>query len=183
MHFQIDTSWTLFLDRDGVINRRPLTDYVKSWEEFEFLPGTRAALCKLAAVFSRIIIVTNQQGIGKNLMTTEDLTKIHQRMCTEIEKHGGRIDQIYFCPDLAAKPASCRKPGIKMAQQAKEDHPDIDFSRSIMAGDTAGDMKFGIHAGMKTVYINTNITPLDSTLYTAEFPDLISFAESLSAND
>ncbi len=76
--FEIDESWTLFLDRDGVINRRLMGDYVKSLDEFEILPGVLGAIKNFSKKFGRIVIVTNQQGIGKGLMTNEDLNAVHQ---------------------------------------------------------------------------------------------------------
>ena len=86
---------TLLLDRDGVINKLRPDDYVKCWEEFEFLPGVFEALVKWNMQFRYIIIVTNQRGIGKGVMTDEDLSNIHGRMMEEIERQGGRVDKIY----------------------------------------------------------------------------------------
>lgn len=180
---QIDCSWTLFLDRDGVINKRPPGDYVKNWQEFEFLPGVLEALKLLATKFQRIIIITNQQGIGKNIMTTEDLHFIHSKLKEDVVKRGGRIDAIYFCPDLATKPNNCRKPSIKMALQATKDFPEIDFSKSIMAGDTLSDMQFGRHAGMKTIYIKSNDTNIPESEYEQSFPSLSALSEAINAND
>lgn len=179
----VDKSWTLFLDRDGVVNQRPVDDYVKTPESFEFLPGVLEALKILSEKFGRIVIVTNQQGIGKNLMTESDLQAVHQKMLFEIEKAGGKIDKIYHCPDLAKSPENCRKPGLTMANHAKADFPEIDFRKSIMAGDTKSDLEFGRNAGMFPVLINTNRSKLDSALFDAEFQSLISFAQSLAAND
>lgn len=179
----VDRIWTLFLDRDGVINKRPVGDYVKSPEGFDFLPGVLDALRTLSEKFGRIVIVTNQQGIGKNLMTEGDLEAVHQKMMAEIDKTGGRIDKIYYCPDLAKSPENCRKPGLTMANRAKADFPEIDFRKSVMAGDTKSDLEFGRNAGMIPVLINTNRSKLDSALFDAEFQSLISFAQSLVAND
>lgn len=180
---QINKSWTLFLDRDGVINRRPVDDYVKSWDEFEFLPGVLEAIKILSAVFGRIIVVTNQQGIGKGLMTVEGLATIHQKMISEIEKNGGRVDAVYFCPNLKGENENCRKPGTAMAELAKKDFPEIDFRKSIMAGDMESDMFFGKNAGMKTVFINTNRLNFPANLADAEFPNLLIFSQKISAND
>jgi len=180
---KVDKTWTLFLDRDGVINRRPLNDYVKTPESFEFLPGVLHALKILSKIVGRIIVVTNQQGVGKNLMTVKDLEVIHQKMVLDIERAGGRIDKIYHCTDLAKSQNNCRKPGTKMAQQAKTDFPEIDFKKSIMAGDTKTDMEFGRNTGMKTILINTNNSKLEPALFDTEFPDLITLAKSLVAND
>jgi len=180
---EIDKSWALFLDRDGVINRRPTNDYVKSWGEFDFLPGVLESLKTFNQLFCRVIVVTNQQGIGKNVMTEEDLETVHKKMYKIIDENGGRVDQVFHCPDLANKPNNCRKPGLTMAYQAKEQFPEINFTKSIMAGDTKTDLQFGKNAGMHTVFINTNNKFINNLLFDAEFPDLISFAKSLIAND
>ena len=92
---------TLFLDRDGIINRLRPGDYVKSWDEFEFLPGALNALTKCNAMFRRILVVTNQRGVGKGLMTRQALDEIHRRMLQTIAAHGGRIDKIYCCTGLS----------------------------------------------------------------------------------
>ena len=180
---QINSKWTLFLDRDGVINKRPPNNYVKSWDEFEFLPGVLKALKILALKFSKIIVITNQQGIGKNVMTTEDLQIIHNNLIREVSEKEGRIDAIYFCPDLATEAVNCRKPNINMAKQAKHDFPEINFSTSIMAGDMLSDMQFGKNAGMKTIFINTNNSPLAPSESDYSFPDLSEFAKTIDTND
>lgn len=149
----IDKSWTLFLDRDGVINKKLDNDYVRHWTDFEFLDGVFDALRYLAGRFGRMVVVTNQQGIGKGLYRTEDLELIHKNMLYEITFYGGRIDKVYFSPHLAAERHPMRKPGIGMALAAKNDFPDIDFKKSIVVGDSLSDMEFGRAAGMKTVYI------------------------------
>ena len=150
----IDKSWTLFLDRDGVINRKLDDDYVKHWVEFEFLDGVFDALKKLDTVFGNIVIVTNQQCIGKGIITTEDLELIHRNMLYEITYLKGRIDKVYFSPYLNAENHPTRKPGIGMALQAKKDFPVIDFEKSLIVGDSLSDMEFGRNAGMKTVYVS-----------------------------
>jgi histidinol-phosphate phosphatase family protein len=145
-------NWTLFLDRDGVINRRINNDYVKKVEEFEFLEGVVECLVYCSKIFQRIIVVTNQQGIGKGLMSEDDLNKVHNFMLSEIHKSGGQIDQVYFSPFLESDKSNSRKPAIGMASKAKHDFPEIDFSRSIMVGDSFSDMMFGKNAGMFTVF-------------------------------
>ena len=79
----IDKSWSLFLDRDGVINTRLVDDYVKCWEDFEFLPGVLEAIKCFNKLFSTIVVVTNQQGIGKGLMKVETLNNIHKKMMAD----------------------------------------------------------------------------------------------------
>ncbi len=177
--YKIDINWTLFLDRDGVINKRPPGNYIKKWKDFKFLPGVLDALKILSEKFPRIIVITNQQGIGKGLMTEKDVHEIHIKMQQLVSDHGGRIDVVYYCPDLATDADNCRKPCTFMAEQAKKDFPKIDFSKSIMAGDTVSDMEFGRKAGMKTVYIDTNEEPLAQGVANATFPDLLSFARAI----
>jgi D-glycero-D-manno-heptose 1,7-bisphosphate phosphatase len=156
---EVDKSWTLFLDRDGVINQRIYGGYITQPEEFKFLPGVLSGLREFANRFGRICIVTNQQGVGKGFMAENQLEAVHQYMQSEIEKAGGRIDRIYYCPDLAISADNCRKPGIKMALQAKTDFPEIDFAKSIMVGDSLSDMEFGKNAGMVTIYVKHNYEP------------------------
>lgn len=152
-NFSTDRSWTLFLDRDGVINRRLVADYVKFPAEFEWLPGSKEAIVSFSEMFGIVVVVTNQQGIGKGLMTENDLDEIHQRMKADIMEVGGHINQIYHCPDLASRSPNCRKPSPEMAWRAKQDFPQIDFQRSLMVGDSCSDMEFGRNAGMQTVFI------------------------------
>lgn len=151
-----DSSWTLFLDRDGVINRKIENDYIKNWEDFHFIDGVLSTLKLFSKQFNRIVIVTNQQGIGKGIFTAEQLKIVHENMLKEIVASGGRIDTIYFCPALASDNSIYRKPSIGMALQAKADYPEIEFSKSIMVGDSISDMQFGKSMGMKTVFINPN---------------------------
>lgn len=152
----IDNDWTLFLDRDGVINVRIIDGYVTKIEEFEFLPGVIEAFKIFKNKFNRIIVVTNQQGVGKGLMTEDDVKKVHDFMINEVENHDGKIDKVYFCPQLKSVPDNYRKPSPKMAYMAKDDFPEIDLSKSIMIGDMNSDVEFGKNAGMMTVFIGDN---------------------------
>ena len=160
-NLNINKNWTLFLDRDGVINKKIDNDYVKQWIEFEFIEGVLDALKFLNTVFGNIIVVTNQQGIGKKLYRKEDLEIIHKNMLYEIAYHGGKIDKVYFSPYLKSENHPYRKPGIGMALKAKEDISTINFKQSIMVGDSMSDMEFGRNAGMKTIYISEEITEND----------------------
>lgn len=150
----IDRDWTLFLDRDGVINKRLPGDYVKSVSEFEFLESVCECFPLLNNVFGMVVVVTNQQGIGKGIMTEHDLHKIHEYMLSEIEKFGGKIHAVYFSPYLAEENHPMRKPNTGMALKAKQDFPGIDFKKSIMVGDSPSDVEFGRKCGMKTVFIS-----------------------------
>lgn len=155
MHFyeKIDRSWTLFLDRDGVINVRDFHGYITRIEDFDFIEGSLEALVRFSKIFDRIVVVTNQQCIGKKIISTNQLDSIHQYMIEEIEKAGGRIDKVYYAPQLAKENSIYRKPQSGMADLAKVDFPEIDFSKSIIVGDSESDMQFGINKGMKTVFI------------------------------
>ena len=106
----IDTTWSLFLDRDGVICRKIEKDYVRNWSQFEFLPDSLKALKNLAALYARIIVVTNQQGVGKSLYSEKELQFIHDSMIENISRSGGRIDAIYYCPHRKEDNCECRKP-------------------------------------------------------------------------
>ena len=151
---KIDKSWTLFIDRDGVINDEKVGEYVLHWGEFIFSKGVLHSFKKLSNVFGRLIIVTNQRGVGKGLMTKEALDSIHLEMQREVEIVNGHIDKIYVCCDVENTSIN-RKPNPGMALQAKKDFPEIDFSKSIMVGNKPSDMRFGRAAGMFTVFLAT----------------------------
>lgn len=155
--FRPDKTWTLFLDRDGVINIRPHNDYVKALSEFQFLDGVEESVASLSEVFGRIIVVTNQQGIGKGLMQTRDLDQIHEYMVEKLQKSGGRIDKVYYCGDLKNSGSFYRKPAIGMALNAIKDFPDIFLTKSVMVGDTLTDMIFGKRLKMVTVLIDSDM--------------------------
>lgn len=155
----INNDWTLFLDRDGVLNERIYGGYIRSPEGFRFLPGVLESMSGFAAVFGKIIVVTNQQGVGKGLMTEDVLKEIHNFMGQKIAGAGGRLDAVYCCTDLASREKNCRKPGTYMAMQAKRDFPEIDFKKSIMVGDTKTDMEFGRNSGMFTVRVGNEKVP------------------------
>ena len=140
----------LFLDRDGVINKRLPGQYVKSIDDFTFMPGVLDAFPRLAAKVKRIIVVTNQQGVGKTLMSYEELDLVHAHMTAQLEKRGGRIDAIFSCTELAEDKLNCRKPSPAMGMWAKRKFPEIDFRQSLMVGDSASDILFGQNLGMFT---------------------------------
>lgn len=151
----INNNWTLFLDRDGVINKKLDNDYVKHWIEFEFIEGVFEALKKANSIFGKIVIVTNQQGIGKGLMTERNLEEVHAYMCAKIEAHGGKIERCYHAPELDGAQNKMRKPQPGMALKAKDHYPEIQFDRSVMVGDSDSDIVFGQQLGMKTVRVRT----------------------------
>lgn len=178
----LDSKWTLFLDRDGVINKKLENDYVKNWDQFVFCDGSLTAIKKLAKVFFKIIIVTNQRGIGKKLMTVEQLDVIHQNMVNKIILAGGRIDKIFFCEDKFDS-AVCRKPNTGMGLNAKKDFPEINFAKSIMVGDSISDMIFAKRLKMKSVYISSvdksDLDVKEKSLIDFKFDSLFDFAQKI----
>jgi histidinol-phosphate phosphatase family protein len=177
---KIDKSWTLFLDRDGVINHDKDNDYIYRWDEFRFYHDNLPALATISKHFNRIIIVTNQKGVGRGLMSVQDLTNIHDNMVAAIQNAGGHIDKIYYCPDLADDSPN-RKPNAGMAFQARQDFPEIDFSKSIIVGNRISDMGFGRNAGMHTVFVATTHpeTAFPDPLIDLRFESLAHFAKAL----
>jgi D-glycero-D-manno-heptose 1,7-bisphosphate phosphatase len=176
----IDPGWSLFLDRDGVINHEKEQSYIFHYDEFFFYEGVKEALRILAAAFGPILIVTNQRGLGKGLMKEKDLADIHLNMVQEIKKAGGRVDRIYYSDSLSNEHPD-RKPNPGMAYQAKKDFPGIDFRRSVMVGNNLSDMEFGRNAGMYTVYLRTTAPDqsLPHELIDLSFNSLYDFAKAL----
>lgn len=182
-NLKIDKSWTLFLDRDGVINKRLPGAYVKELTEFEFIDGVPRAIEILSSVFGVVVVVTNQQGIGKGLMTQKELDIVHSNMLTEVQKIGGRIDKVYHSPFLEASGHYTRKPRIGMGLKAKKDFQNIKFSKSVMVGDSISDMVFGKRLKMTTVFIGDIEKAREHPrLIDFIYPDLITFAHLFKPN-
>jgi histidinol-phosphate phosphatase family protein len=176
----IDPTWTLFLDRDGVINYEKQKDYIHTWEEFKFYEGVTEAMKTFAEKFGQIVIVTNQKGVGKGLTKAEDLATIHTNMRLEVEAAGGRIDAIYFCTDLDDN-STHRKPNPGMGLQAVKDIPAIDLTKAIMVGNTSSDMQFGRNLGVYTIFLPTTRPEVDlnDPRIDAVFPSLLAFSQAL----
>lgn len=153
--WNLNKEWTLFLDRDGVINERIFGGYVKNPTEFEFTKGALAAISYFSSYFHKVVVITNQQGIAKNIMTESNLSEVHDYMVREIEKAGGKVDFINYASNLKGVANDRRKPNSVMGLEAKEKFPSIDFGKSIMIGDTDTDIDFGKNLGMKTIRIVT----------------------------
>lgn len=174
----------LFLDRDGVINRRIPGEYVQSPETFEPAPGLAEAMALLAQQFDLIIVVTNQQGIGKKLMGDMELANVHQKMRQIASEKGGRIDAVYYCPHLKEDQCPCRKPATGMVWQALADFPDLDLERAWMVGDSDSDMEMAERIGMRKVLIRGNIDQLEALSRRRvdfAFDSLLEFARFLAA--
>ena len=177
---QTEGDWCLFLDRDGTINQRIPGEYVKEWSQFQFLPGVLESAETYSLNFKKIFVVTNQQGIGKELMTNEDLDKVHTEMIKNIELHRGYIDEVYHCPFLAVEDPPSRKPNPGMAFQAQQDFEGVQFKSCLMIGDSQSDIDFGHQLGMKTLWVNTkNSASLAPINYDYEISGLSEFASIL----
>ena len=141
---------TLLIDRDGTINVRIPGDYVRSWEQFRFVSGILEEFPKWAAKFRRIIVVTNQRGVGRGLMTDEDLADIHSHMLRAITEAGGRIDAILTCTATDDGDPR-RKPNPGMYHEAKQLFPSME--RTIMLGDSETDAAFAENAGIPFILL------------------------------
>lgn len=143
----------VFFDRDGIVNTRIMGGYVTSIGEFEILPGFFDVFRQVKEAGYLAVLVTNQQGIGKGLMTEADLHTIHEYMQSELLVHTGFVfDDLFFCPDLASVENSCRKPSPAMLLAAI-DKWNIDPLQSWMIGDTVSDAKAARAAGVKAILV------------------------------
>tara|TARA_B100001113_G_C21034248_1_gene589394 strand:- start:510 stop:995 length:486 start_codon:yes stop_codon:yes gene_type:complete len=149
---------TLFLDRDGVINQKLEGRYVTNFNEFVFVKNSDLAIRKLHKIFKRILIVTNQQGIGKGIMTEDDLNLLHLQMQRKLNPDFDLIDKIYFCPCLEGDSCNCRKPKTGMLEEAKLDFPEIIIKNSFLIGDSESDIEAGNKFGLKTIKVNETYT-------------------------
>ncbi|TVR89981.1 MAG: HAD family hydrolase [Saprospirales bacterium] len=145
----------LFLDRDGVINKRKKDGYITSPDEFSFLPGVANAISRLNKFFGKTLIITNQQGVGKGLMTESDLEKIHQKMIAAIESEVGHIDKIYHAPQLESANCIMRKPHPGMIHRALRDFPEISLEKSWLVGDTTADLELAQKMGISSVFLHS----------------------------
>jgi D-glycero-D-manno-heptose 1,7-bisphosphate phosphatase len=142
----------VFLDRDGVINKRLIGDYVKTWSEFRFIPYAKRAIRKLTDAGYQIHIVSNQQGVGKGLMTKKELDSVTNRMVAEIKQSGGKITSIAYCIHTESDKCSCRKPkpGLLICTAKKYQ---IKLTECWMVGDGERDIEAGAAVGCKTILI------------------------------
>jgi histidinol-phosphate phosphatase family protein len=130
------------LDRDGVINEKLENEYVKSWDGFSFKEGTLEALAELRKIFRRLVVVTNQRDVGLRKLAESELNIIHNKILFAIDETSGKIDMVYYCIDVDSS-FLYRKPNIGMAQLARHDFREIEFSKSTIVSDSVSDMEFG----------------------------------------
>lgn len=178
----INQEWTLFLDRDGVINEQIIGGYVLDFSQFVFVPGAIEALKVLQQRFAHVIVLTNQQCVGKGLCDEKAVIEVHRQMLEVLDSKGIHLDGVYFCPHRADENCSCRKPQRGLAFQAQKDFPDIVFAKSIMVGDAPTDLQLGRNCGMKTVFLTkgkTDSADVPTGLADEQYNDLLDFAEHL----
>lgn len=138
---RVGREWCLFIDRDGVINRQIVGDYVRRWREFEWLPQSPLALKKLSEWAPHMVVVTNQQGIGKGLMSADDVAEIHHLVRAELAADGVLIEAFQVCPHLESAGCACRKPRPGLVLDWLRRHPNSEPSLSIMVGDSQSDLE------------------------------------------
>jgi histidinol-phosphate phosphatase family protein len=175
----VNDTWTLFIDRDGVVNEEKYLDYIHTWDEFKFYKGVKEAFRIFNNKFGIVIMITNQRGVARGLTKLENLEIIHKNMLQEIAEANGRIDRIYFCTDMESEN---RKPNPGMGLQAIKDFPSIVLSRSVMIGNTLSDMKFGRNLGVGiNIFLTTTNKDISGEHADIDliYNDLISVAKDL----
>ena len=142
----------VFLDRDGVLNRSLLGDYVTCWEKFEILPGVELAISSINRSGRKTIVVTNQRGIALGLHSEASLFDMHDRLRQHLAEHGAHLDAIYYCPHDHGQ-CHCRKPQTGMFEQAFRDFPGATARNSVMVGDSLVDIEAASRLGMRSVFL------------------------------
>lgn len=143
----------VLLDRDGVINRRPGNHWVTRWEEFHFLPRATEALRRLTEHRFRIVIVSNQSGVGRGHFTNEALQAITRKFLKEIEQSGTKIEAVYYCPHRPEDNCDCRKPKPGLLRQAQKEHG-FDFTKTYLVGDSERDLEAGAAVGCPVIRVD-----------------------------
>jgi D-glycero-D-manno-heptose 1,7-bisphosphate phosphatase len=144
----------IFLDRDGVINQRPVEgEYITRWEDFHVLPGVAESISLLNRAGFQVIVITNQRCVAKQQITEPALQEMHRRMLEALAAQGATVDAVYYCPHDHEPACECRKPQPGMILEASQTWS-IDLKASWMVGDSASDVEAGRRAGCKTVYIS-----------------------------
>jgi D-glycero-D-manno-heptose 1,7-bisphosphate phosphatase len=165
----------IFLDRDGVINRRISDGYITTWEQFEFLPQVLDALRLLTECGYRLIVVSNQACVGKGLMSGEALAEITLRFVDEVTKNGGNIERVYYCPHQDQDGCECRKPKPGLLLQAQRERPLV-FPDTYLVGDSQRDLMAARHVGCPAILVGASEANVDAYAWTmrpeAIVPDL-----------
>lgn len=148
----------VFLDRDGVINAAPqVKRYITCWQEFRFLPGSITALRRLKGAGKTVVILSNQAGVGKRVMTAAQLAEITRRMLRKIRAGGGSVQAVYYCTHRPAERCPCRKPKAGMLRRAARRFQ-LDLARSVVVGDNEKDIRMGRLGGCRTMLVLSGAT-------------------------
>ncbi len=155
---EIKTKPAIFLDRDGTINKD--IEYLHEPEKFQLIPNAIPGLKKMQDMEFRLIIITNQGGIGLGYFTKEDFYNVNRKMFHLFSESGIKIDKIYFCPHNVTENCTCRKPKTGLIQQAKNDL-NLDMDQSFIIGDKTADIQTGKNAGLKSILVRTGTAGKD----------------------
>jgi D-glycero-D-manno-heptose 1,7-bisphosphate phosphatase len=169
----------VFLDRDGVLieNR---SDYVRSGDHVEFLPGSAAATQELSAAGYVIVVVTNQSVVGRGIISREEAERINQQIMDKVAAQGGKVDAAYMCPHHPDEGCACRKPAPGMVLQAAQEL-DLDLGRSFMVGDAISDVKAGRNAGVVSIMVRTGLGNEQARRVPEELPAGLLIVDDLPA--
>jgi D-glycero-D-manno-heptose 1,7-bisphosphate phosphatase len=174
----------VFLDRDGVLNRKAVGGYVTSWAQLEMLPGVEEAVARLNRSGRKAIVVTNQRGIARGIFSESDLHALHDRLRRHLAARGAHLDGIYYCPHDHGQ-CRCRKPQPGLFEQAFRDFPDASAANSVMVGDSLSDIEAASNLGMRSVLLTDpeeTQSPDEvraAALATASAGSLLEFVEGL----
>jgi D-glycero-D-manno-heptose 1,7-bisphosphate phosphatase len=147
----------VFLDRDGVLNRKMREGaYVSDWAQFEWLPGAVEAVARMNRANLTVILVTNQRGIALGRTTAEQVERIHDNIQSHLARHGARLDAIYYCPHDIGE-CHCRKPDVGLFEQAMKNFPLINADNSVVIGDSLSDIQAGQRLGMNSIFIRGEV--------------------------
>jgi len=144
----------VFLDRDGVIGRKPPEgEYISQWKNFQLLPGAETAIASLNRSGRRVIVVTNQRGVALGRYTCAEVEELHYRLQQHMAKHGARIDAFYYCPHDDRDQCDCRKPKPGLFHRAFQDFPGASEKNSLMIGDSISDIEGSRSLGIASIFI------------------------------
>lgn len=144
----------VFLDRDGVINRKPPEGrYIARWSDFHLLPGVESAIAALNRSARRVIVVSNQRGVALGYYTPADVDALHAQLQQHLAAHGAHIDAFYFCPHDKDQ-CDCRKPGTGLFHQAFQNFPEASAANSVVIGDSGSDIDAARALGFPSIFIH-----------------------------
>lgn len=163
----------VFLDRDGTLNHDP--GYLSDPEKLVLLPGVPEGLRRLGELGLELIVISNQSGIGRGLMSEADVRKVHNRINELLQLHSVSITGFYFCPHHPDTGCLCRKPGTELIEAAAQDHG-IDLRWSFVVGDKDSDIQMGKRVGCRTILLGGEKSPL-ADHHASSFTEAVSYIE------